>query len=95
MLTEKRQKEILKLLGEKGSVTVQELTEKLNASESTIRRDLTLLHQKGELVKVFGRSCTDRIQDQYPGRKSCSQERIEKRGKNPDCQVCGIACGAG
>ena len=54
MLTEKRQKEILKLLGEKGSVTVQELTEKLNASESTIRRDLTLLHQKGELVKVFG-----------------------------------------
>ena len=39
MLTEKRQKEILKLLGEKGSVTVQELTEKLNASESTIRRD--------------------------------------------------------
>ena len=54
MLTEKRQKEILKLLGEKGSVTVQELTEKLNASESTIRRDLTLHHQKGELVKVFG-----------------------------------------
>lgn len=29
MLTEKRQKEILKLLGEKGSVTVQELTEKI------------------------------------------------------------------
>ena len=54
MLTEKRQKEILRLLEEHGSVTVQELTEKLNASESTIRRDLTVLDQKGVLVKVFG-----------------------------------------
>lgn len=54
MLTEKRQKEILRLLEEHGSVTVQELTEKLHASESTIRRDLTVLDQKGALVKVFG-----------------------------------------
>ena len=35
MLTEKRQKEILRFLDEKGSVTVQELTERLDASEST------------------------------------------------------------
>ena len=54
MLTEKRQKEILRFLDEKGSVTVQELTERLDASESTIRRDLAVLHQKGALVKVFG-----------------------------------------
>ena len=50
MLTEKRQKEILRFLDEKGSVTVQELTERLDASESTIRRDLAVLHQKGALV---------------------------------------------
>ena len=54
MLTEKRQKEILRFLDEKGSVTVEELTERLDASESTIRRDLAVLHQKGALVKVFG-----------------------------------------
>ena len=40
MLTETRQDEILQMLEEKGSVTVQELTEKFRASESTIRRDL-------------------------------------------------------
>lgn len=54
MLTEKRQEEILRLLESKGSVTVQELTEHFQASESTIRRDLTVLDKKGALVKVFG-----------------------------------------
>ncbi|MED9904484.1 MAG: DeoR/GlpR family DNA-binding transcription regulator [Lachnospiraceae bacterium] len=54
MLTEQRFEEILKLLEEKGTITVQELKEKLNASESTIRRDLTALHDNGKLIKVFG-----------------------------------------
>lgn len=54
MLTEKRQEEILKLLETLGSVTVQELKERLNVSESTIRRDLNELDEKGALIKVFG-----------------------------------------
>lgn len=54
MLTEKRQEEILQLLENQGSVTVQELTEHFQASESTIRRDLNVLDKKGALVKVFG-----------------------------------------
>ena len=54
MLTETRQEQILRLLREKGSVTVTELTEHFGASESTIRRDLNALHKKGALVKVFG-----------------------------------------
>lgn len=54
MLTEQRFEEILKLLEEKGTITVQELKEKLHASESTIRRDLTVLHDNGKLTKVFG-----------------------------------------
>lgn len=54
MLTEKRQEEILNLLSKKGSVTVQELKEMFDASESTIRRDLNVLHSRGALVKVFG-----------------------------------------
>lgn len=54
MLAEERFCEILKVVNEKRSVTVQELTEGLNASESTIRRDLTVLHKRGELIKVHG-----------------------------------------
>lgn len=54
MLTEKRQEEILQILDVKGSVTVQELTEHFQASESTIRRDLNVLDKKGALTKVFG-----------------------------------------
>lgn len=54
MLTEKRQEEIMRMLKEKGSVTVQELKERFGASESTIRRDLNALHRAGKLVKVFG-----------------------------------------
>lgn len=54
MLAKKRQTEILELLQRKGSVTLQELTEAFDASESTIRRDLTVLDRKGALTKVFG-----------------------------------------
>ena len=54
MLTEKRQEEILKLVNKNGSVTVQELKDLFDASESTIRRDLNALHDMGVLVKVFG-----------------------------------------
>lgn len=54
MLTEKRYEIILRMIREKNMVTVTELKEVLNTSESTIRRDLTALDQAGKLVKVFG-----------------------------------------
>ncbi|MBR1675103.1 MAG: DeoR/GlpR transcriptional regulator [Eubacterium sp.] len=54
MLSEKRQEDILKYVDEKRSVTVQELKEVFDASESTIRRDITYLDKEGKLVKVFG-----------------------------------------
>lgn len=45
MLAEERFREILKIVNEKKTVTVTELTELLDTSESTIRRDLTQLHR--------------------------------------------------
>lgn len=54
MLTEQRYEEILMLLEQKKTITVQEIKELLNASESTIRRDLNSLHNSGRLIKVFG-----------------------------------------
>lgn len=54
MLTEQRHEMILKLLSERGSITVTEVKEILNTSESTVRRDITALDKEGKLVKVFG-----------------------------------------
>ena len=54
MLTQERHREILKILAEKQAVTVSELSELLNTSESTIRRDLNKLDSQGMLNKVFG-----------------------------------------
>ena len=54
MLVEQRFEEILKVVDDKGSITVQELMELLDASESTIRRDLTALHNSRRLIKVHG-----------------------------------------
>lgn len=54
MLSEERFAEILKILEEKKTVTVSELTAALDTSESTIRRDLNALHEMGRLKKVHG-----------------------------------------
>lgn len=73
MLTEKRQEQILKLVNQNGSVTVQELKDKFEASESTIRRDLNALHNMGVLVKVFGGAVRADSTIQV------KEERVEKR----------------
>ncbi|WP_368183678.1 DeoR/GlpR family DNA-binding transcription regulator [Anaerotruncus rubiinfantis] len=54
MLAEERFAQILELVAQKRTVSVQELTKLLDTSESTIRRDLNLLDERGLLVKVFG-----------------------------------------
>ena len=45
---------ILKLLEERRSVSVTELTKLLGISESTARRDIVILDREGKLRKVFG-----------------------------------------
>ena len=54
MLAQERFERILEILREKQSVTVTDLTKRLNTSESTIRRDLTELNRQGLLIKVHG-----------------------------------------
>ena len=73
MLTEKRQEEILELVNKNGSVTVQELKDRFDASESTIRRDLNALHNMGALVKVFGGAVKAESKIQV------KEERVSKR----------------
>ena len=54
MLTQERYHSILQILSEKDAVTVAELAQALETSESTIRRDLNALAEMGKLNKVFG-----------------------------------------
>lgn len=54
MLTEERYAKILKMVKQNLSVKLPELCEMLNASESTVRRDLSALDERGLLKKVHG-----------------------------------------
>ncbi|WP_178021763.1 DeoR/GlpR family DNA-binding transcription regulator [uncultured Paenibacillus sp.] len=54
MLTEERYRRILRRLQEKGIVKLQELCTLLEASESTVRRDLADLEERGLLRRVHG-----------------------------------------
>ncbi|MCR5100640.1 MAG: DeoR/GlpR family DNA-binding transcription regulator [Butyrivibrio sp.] len=54
MLTEERRKQIVSIVNEKKAVTVAELTELLDSSEATIRRDLNALSKASLINKVFG-----------------------------------------
>lgn len=54
MLTPERHQLIVQILKEKNSVKIQELVDLTNSSESTIRRDLTLLEQEKFLKRVHG-----------------------------------------
>lgn len=54
MLSEERYRAIEEQIAQKGSVTVNALTETLNVSVETVRRDLVFLEAKGKLRRVFG-----------------------------------------
>ena len=54
MLAEERLSKIISIVNRTGSVTIAELMKVLDASESTIRRDLNTLHEDAKLIKVRG-----------------------------------------
>lgn len=54
MLSKDRQDRILDLLSEKGRLSYHELTEKLNCSQATIRRDVEELEKKLSVFKISG-----------------------------------------
>lgn len=64
MLTQERYQAILSFVNERNSISVSQLAELLETSESTIRRDLTALDELGKLKKVFGGATSIR---QNPG----------------------------
>ncbi|MGR5905756.1 DeoR family transcriptional regulator [Bacillus paranthracis] len=54
MLKEQRLETILKLINTHGMVRVSEITELLNVTEMTVRRDLQLLEDLGQVERIHG-----------------------------------------
>ena len=98
MLTEERFTRILSILESMGSVTVQQLMTELDASESTIRRDLNTLDANGQLIKVHGGailkntsySTEDDEVMQRRERNKGAKEKIAKTGSV--CDKCDHTC---
>ncbi|EQB6701317.1 DeoR family transcriptional regulator, partial [Shigella flexneri] len=54
MIPVERRQIILEMVAEKGIVSIAELTDRINVSHMTIRRDLQKLEQQGAVVLVSG-----------------------------------------
>ena len=54
MLNIERYNLILQMLEERRSIRLQDIVEKLNISEATVRRDLNFLEKSGKLKRVRG-----------------------------------------
>ncbi len=79
MLTQERFHSILSIINERHAVTVSELSQLLDTSESTIRRDLTALDKLGKIKKVFGgatsiKETTGFIEDTISTKEALMQE---------------------
>lgn len=82
MLTQERYQAILQILNEKDAVSVSELTQLLDTSESTIRRDLTALDEMGKLKKVFGGATSLRQTSGVAENKVSERETVMSEEKN-------------
>lgn len=90
MLTEQRYETILRMLDEKGSVTVMELKDLLDASESTVRRDITALAKTGRLIKVFGGAVA--MEHIMTGSEPTVAQKVEVN-KDEKCRIAAYAAG--
>ena len=74
MLAEDRLDRIFQMVNDRVSVTATELMEALDASESTIRRDLTRLAQMGRIARVHG-GATALARTVVPADQTVSEKR--------------------
>ncbi len=86
MLAEERYAKILEIVEKNGGATAQELMTALDASESTIRRDLNTMDAKGLLTKVHGgamplKSSIHTVDEAVENRKALNRDEKAKIAK--------------
>lgn len=82
MLTEERHAMILKELDKQGTMTLTALCVLLNTSESTVRRDLSILSEKGKLIRVRGGAISLRGDLNTPERSI--EEKLRRNSEEKD-----------
>ena len=82
MLKISRYELILELIKDKKNIKLEELIEKLNVSEATIRRDLTFLEEAGKIKRVHGGAILiDSKEESLIYKKEIHSEEKENIGK--------------
>jgi DeoR/GlpR family transcriptional regulator of sugar metabolism len=79
VIVEERRQKILDVVGEKGFATLAELAERLEASESTIRRDLDYWDEKGILRRTHGGAVLPAEQNTLPALEDRSSRQMEEK----------------
>lgn len=81
MLNNERYQLIENIINERNTVTVAELAELLNTSESTVRRDLTALDELGRIRKFFGGAASVKRHEGFFEDSVVSREAIMREEK--------------
>ena len=81
MKRSERISKIVEIVNQKGTVSVNELIERLNVSDMTIRRDLASLENAGELIRVHGgaKSHTPLIYNELTHEEKHHKNLLEKQ----------------
>ncbi|WP_018752521.1 DeoR/GlpR family DNA-binding transcription regulator [Paenibacillus sanguinis] len=79
MLIEERYALILQRLQDHGLVKLQELIDLLNASESTVRRDLADLEAKGLVKRVHGGASLPGVKSSEPGMSEKTFKNVQEK----------------
>lgn len=81
MLTEERILKIKEIVDKNGSATVTDLMEQLGASESTLRRDLKLMDEKGLITRVHGGAVS---KESGPSILTIDRDIMERKASFPE-----------
>ncbi len=73
MKIKKRHSKLIEIVRRKGKVSVGELSDLLEASSETIRRDLTQLSEQGKILKVHGGARMPRVMGEGPFKQRLSE----------------------
>ena len=78
MLAEERRSRIARIINERGSAGLAELSELLDASESTLRRDIQALDAAGIVRRVHGGKRKKWVKEKTP-------EDLRLHKEHPEC----------